>query len=162
MASIIVPPPVKPSGKVRTSWGGRKYFTIHVHPNMAFTIRMNEESNTAIVGFKNPDNALLTGKMIEAYYMKANEWPDTTGRIILPQPHGGDDLAFLFLRQWDAKELELTCTKNFLNMVSVENVENTKTGFNFEGQMYSFEATQEFYINGLNEMYERQGPTLDP
>jgi hypothetical protein len=114
---------------------------------------MNDDSPTAIVGFKNVDNALVIGKMIETYYMKQKEWPDTSGKLILPAPHDGD-LTFLFLRKWDLAELQVECTKNFLSMVAIDNLQTTKRGFNFDGKLMSFEAPNEFYAERLEELLE--------
>jgi len=112
---------------------------------------MNDESTTAMVGFKNVDHALIVGKMIESYYIKQKEWPDTTGKLVLPAPHEGD-LDFLFLRKWDFSDLQVECTKNFLNLVLVDDLESTKTGFNFDGKLLSFEAPVEFYVARLEEL----------
>lgn len=160
MTSIITPP-VRPGPTVKTRWGGRSYYTIHVHPNNAFSVRLNEDAPTAIISFKSQDHAVLLGKMVEAHYMKQKEWPDTTGRFLLPLPQGGE-LAFLFIRKWDFEELKMTCTKNFLSMVSVDDIENTKTGFRFDGKIFTFEASREFHIESLTEMYDREGPMHDP
>lgn len=99
--------------------------------------------------------------MIESHYIKQKEWPDTTGKLILPEPHEGD-LEFLFLRKWDFADLQVECTKNFLCMVSVDDLESTKTGFNFDGKLMSFAAPLELYIASLNEMFERPESTHDP
>lgn len=88
------------------------------------------------------------------------EWPDVTGQLILPVSRVGD-LEFLFLQKWDFEDLKTTCTKNYLSIVSVDNIGNTKRGLNFEGKLMSFEGTTEFYADCLKEMYERVGPNHD-
>lgn len=159
--ATIVAPPKRPIGRTfQTRRGGKFRWTIHTHPNNAFTVKMTDEATTAIVGFRNVEHALIVGKMIETHYIKQKEWPDTTGRLILPAPHDGD-LDFLFLRKWDFNDLQVACTKNFLCMVSVDDLETTKTGFNFDGKLMSFEAPSEVYIESLNEMFERPGPSPD-
>jgi len=117
---------------------------------------MNEDSSTAIVGFKNVDNALVIGKMIETYYMTQKEWPNTAGQLLLPPPHTGD-LNFLFLRKWDFGDLQVECTKNFLSMVAIDNLETTKRGFNFDGKLMSFDAPLEFYVERLGEIFKLEG-----
>lgn len=99
------------------------------------------------------DHALIVGKMIETYYVKQKEWPDTTGPLLLPAPHDGD-LDFLFLRKWDLNDLQVECTKNFLSMVSVDDLEPTRNGFNFDGKLMSFDAPMEFYATRLEELLE--------
>ena len=151
--ATIVSPPRRPPRSIQTRRGGKFYWTIHTHPNNAFTVRMNDDSPTAIVGFKNVDNALVIGKMIETYYMTQQEWPDTSGQLLLPPPHDGD-LNFLFLQKWDFGDLQVECTKNFLSMVAIDSLQTTKRGFNFDGKMLSFEAPIEFYVARLEELFE--------
>jgi hypothetical protein len=151
--STIAAPPKRPIGRTFQTRGGGKFrWTIHTHPNHAFTVRTSEDAPTAIVGFRNVEHALILGKMIEKYYIKQKEWPDTTGKLILPAPHEGD-LVFLFLQKWDLADLQVECTKNFLSMVSVDDLETTKTGFNFDGKLMTFEASPEFYAERLDELF---------
>ena len=117
---------------------------------------MKDDSSTSIVGFKNVDNALVIGKMIETYYMTQQGWPDTSGQLLLPPPHDGD-LNFLFLQKWDFAQLQVECTKNFLSMVAIDNLQTTKRGFNFDGKMLSFEAPAEFYAERLDEIFRLEG-----
>ena len=154
--ATIVSPPRRPPRSIQTRRGGKFYWTIHTHPNNAFTVRMNDDSPTAIVGFKNVDNALVIGKMIETYYMTQQEWPDTSGQLLLPPPHDGD-LNFLSLRKWDFAQLQVECTKNFLSMVAIDNLGTTKRGFNFDGKMLSFDAPHEFYVERLEEILRLEG-----
>ena len=154
--ATIVSPPRRPPRSIQKRRGGKFYWTIHTHPNNAFTVRMNDDSSTSIVGFKNVDNALVIGKMIETYYMTQQEWPDTTGQLLLPPPHDGD-LNFLFLQKWDFADLQVECTKNFLSMVAIDNLQTTKRGFNFDGKMLSFEAPIEFYVARLDEIFRLEG-----
>ena len=151
--ATIVSPPRRPTRTIQTRRGGKFYWTIHTHPNNAFTVRMKDDSPTSIVGFKNVDNALVIGKMIETYYMTQQEWPDTSGQLLLPPPHDGD-LNFLFLQKWDFADLQVECTKNFLSMVAIDNLQTTKRGFNFDGKMLSFDAPHEFYVARLDEILE--------
>ena len=154
--ATIVSPPRRPPRSIQTRRGGKFYWTIHTHPNNAFTVRMNDDSPTAIVGFKNVDNALVIGKMIETYYMTQQEWPNTSGQLLLPPPHDGD-LNFLFLQKWDFAQLQVECTKNFLSMVAIDSLETTKRGFNFDGKMLSFDAPREFYAERLDEIFRLEG-----
>ena len=154
--ATIAAPPRRPPRSIQTRRGGKFYWTIHTHPNNAFTVRMNDDSSTSIVGFKNVDNALVIGKMIETYYMTQQEWPDTSGQLLLPPPHDGD-LNFLFLQKWDFAQLQVECTKNFLSMVAIDSLQTTKRGFNFDGKMLSFDAPREFYAERLDEIFRLEG-----
>ena len=159
MAAIILPP-TRPVRNLKTRPGGKFHWTINTHPNHVFTVRMTEDATTSVVSFKNVDQAELIAKMIETYYIRQKEWPDTSGQLVLPAPHDGD-LNFLYLRRWDMAELQMTCTKNFLSMVTVEDLDTTKGGFNFDGKLMVFSAEPEFYIESLKEMFERPGPSPD-
>lgn len=160
MASIVAPPPVRPAKRSPTRRGGKFYYTIHVHPNQAFAVRVNDDSLSAVVGFKNPDHALFIGKMIELNYMEQNELPYTSGQLVLPMASPGN-LEFLFLQKWDFEDLKTTCTKNFLNMLSITSIGDGRKGFNLAGDLMMFEATHEFYVDCLKEIYDRPARTPD-
>ena len=98
MTSIIAPPPVRPPRLPPTRRGGKFYYTIHIHPNQAFALRVNEDSASAIVGFKNPDHALFVGQMMELHYQEQKEWPNTSGQLVMPMPRSAE-LSFLFLQK---------------------------------------------------------------
>jgi hypothetical protein len=132
--------------------GGKIYWTIHNHPNHAFSVRVNEECQTALVGFKNPNDAILISKMIEKHYIIQKEWPETQGQIILPSASDTAPLSFLFCKKWDFEDLKLECTKNFLNMITVDNITNTKKGLGFNGNILSFDAPIEFYMIRLEDL----------
>ena len=148
--SSLVAPPVRFTGS-RT--GGRHYWTIHAEVNRAFGVKMNEKTTTAIVGFRDQADAVTMGLMLEAHYMVENDWPDTMNDFYLPAPQENAGLVHLFFRKWDCDDLKVTCTKNFLNMVIIENINTTKKGFKINGKMYSFEAPNEFYIKRLDDLY---------
>jgi hypothetical protein len=123
---------------------------------------VNDDSQTAIVGFKKADDAIRVGQMIEKHYLIQKEWPETQGQLILPMVTEDPTLEFLFCRQWDFEDLKVTCTKNFLSIVAIDDIGATKKGFSFNGKILSFEATVEFYMESLTEMYDRVGPNHDP
>jgi len=150
MATIILPP-VRPVRNFKTRQGGKFHWTINTHPNHVFTVRMDEDATTSLVGFKNVDQAELIAKMIETHYIRQKEWPDTSGQLVLPAPHD-EELNFLFLRRWDLAELQMTCTKNFLSMVTVEDLDTRGGRFSFDGKLMVFSAEPEFYATRLDEI----------
>lgn len=143
-------PPVSPKGFGKKP---NNYWTLHSSENNAFTLRMNEEMQTSIVGFRNRSDALFIGKMIDTHYTRHREWPETQGGLILPQfPENlPDNLSHVVMIEWDFEDLKLTCTRNILNMVSVEGLIKTDNGYKFEGNLYSFEAPTEFYQERFEE-----------
>jgi hypothetical protein len=157
-ASITLPPPVKPRSAFKTNQRSRKYYTLHTTGNDAFTLRVNEQARTSVVGFTDWDNAMFVGKMLETYFISQKEWPLTyeVGSLILPAGLGGDILSHLYIQQWDFDELKLTCTKNFLDMISIDDIIKRKAqgGYVFAGNAYSFEADLDFYRQRLDEIHE--------
>jgi hypothetical protein len=111
------------------------------------------------VGFTEWDNAMFVGKMLEAYFDDQNEWPPTyeVGALILPGPQAPlDVLHHLYIQQWEFDELKLTCTQNFLDMISISDIVKKKAqgGYVFAGNAYSFDADPDFYRQRLNEIHE--------
>jgi hypothetical protein len=93
--------------------------------------------------------------MIETHFIRQREWPDTRseGSLILPSPQVGDVFQHIYVQKWDFNDLKMTCTKNFLDMISVDAIINTKNGYSFSGNVYKFEAPLEFYKERLAELY---------
>lgn len=166
VASITLPPPVKPRVKFKTNQKSPKYYTLHTCPNDAFTLRVNEQSRTSIVGFRDWDNAMFVGKMLETYFISQMEWPMTyeVGSLILPNSQVPDDvLRFLYIQQWELDDLKLTCTKNFLDMILVDDIVKRKAvgGYVFAGNAFKFEADWDFYRARLAEIHELVSPIND-
>jgi hypothetical protein len=153
--SLTITPPVKPRPPRNTHQQSKIFWTIHSRPNDAFTLKLNEKSRTAVVGFKDIDNALLIGKMIETHFIHQREWPDTRkeGPLILPNSRVGDVLHHIYIQKWNWAELKITCTKNFLDMIAVEDIITTKTGYSFSGNFYRFDAEPDFYRKRIEELF---------
>ena len=158
-ASITAPPPVKPRSGFKTNQKSRKYYTLHTGKNDAFTLRVDEQSRTSIVGFTDWDNAMFVGRMLETYFIDQMEWPPTysVGALILPSPQVSTDvLHHLYIQQWEFDELQLTCTKNFLDMISIDYIVKKKAqgGYTFSGKTHTFEADWDFYRDRLHEIHQ--------
>ena len=149
-------PPMRPRKLMETNQRPKTHYTIHSKPNDAFTIRPSHKSQTAIVGFHKFDDAMFIGKMIETYYIRQKELPDTkeVGTLILPnsdQEH--DVLHYVYIQEWKFDELKLMCTRNVLDVVSVQNIINSiGGGYSFSGSIYKFEAPLEFYQERFEEL----------
>lgn len=150
---LTAAPPARPQSAARTNQKARKYYTIHSNLNNAFTLRLNEDVRTAVVGFRDLDDAVLIGTMIETHFVEKKEWPDTTrtGTLVLPEGRLAN-LVHIFIRQWDFDDLKLECTKNILDMISVDEIARKSTSYSFEGSLFKFEATPEFYMKRFNEL----------
>jgi hypothetical protein len=147
-------PPVRPRVMLPTDQTGRKYYTIHSNRNNAFTLKLNEDVRTAIVGFVKIDDAVRVGNMIETYYIEKKEWPDLYGAQDLMLPEGRlEGLSHIFVQQWEFDELKLTCTSNFLDFISVEKLTPRNSSYSLSGDVFTFDASPEFYRERISELY---------
>lgn len=149
-------PPVRPRRLLETNQRPKTHYTIHSQPNDAFTIRPSHRSQTAIVGFQSFEDAMFIGKMIETYYVRQNELPDTkeVGSLILPSSDQNHDvLRYVYIQEWVFDDLKLMCTRNILDVVSVQDILKSKEGYLFSGDIYKFDAPLEFYQARFNELY---------
>ena len=145
MATIT--PPIKPLAPAKTDQTRRKYYTLHSGANDAFTLKINENSRTSVVGFKKWDDAFFIGKMMETHYKRQQEWPDmrVAGSLVLPAPQSAEVLHILFVQEWDFDDLKLLCTRNIMDMISVEEIKMKRNSYTFAGNAFSFSAPLEFY-----------------
>jgi hypothetical protein len=112
------------------------------------------------VGFREWNDAIFIGKMLETYFVNQREWPVTyeVGSLILPatKDPNPDILYHMFIQQWEFDDLKMVCTKNFLDMISVDDIVKKKAhgGYTFAGSAYRFEADWDFYRNRLTEIHD--------
>lgn len=152
MMTVNRPPRPRGFSRVRTIEKPPHYYTIQSTNNNAFTLNLKNRERTAIVSFRNIDDAILIGRMIDSYYIRQNELPDTReGELILPSPLS-EDLLNVYLQQWDFDELKVMCTRNLLDIIAVETIMNTKRGYTFSGATYSLDAPLGFYQMRFEEL----------
>ena len=151
---LTAAPPSRPVSKLPVNQRNRKYYTIHSNSNNAFTLKLNENIRTAIVGFRDVEEAALIGAMIETHYIEKKEWPITTevGTLILPEGRL-NKLVHIFIREWEFDDLKVECTRNILDMISVDEVLKKTESYSFEGNLFSFEAPDDFYKARFDEIY---------
>ena len=156
LAAAVISPPKKPRSMSKTNQKSKNFFTIHTDPNHAFTLKLADNTKTSMVGFRDWDDAFLIGKMIEAHFTVQKEWPDTrqTDSLILRSSDTNDILRYTYIQKWDSDELEMICTKNFLDLIGVENiVKNKSHTYSFDGKVYKFEASIDFYRERIDELW---------
>lgn len=153
MLTLKPPPPTRP---VETNRAPRKYWTIQSSPNNVFALRMRKENATAIVGFAKIDDAILLGRMIETYYTTQKEFPimSDVGSLILPAPSKSSDVwRHIYIQPWEFDDLKVECTKNVINLLTINGLRSTKTGYSVSGEMYKFEVGDyNFYRNRFEEL----------
>ena len=149
-----VAPPAPPRVKLPTAQTRRQYYTIHSNRNNAFTLKLNEDVRTAIVGFVKIEDAVTVGNMIETYFIEKKEWPALYNAGDLSLPEGRlENLAHVFVREWEFDEIKVNCTRNFLDFISVEKLTPRNAKYALSGNMYIFDAPTEFYRDRLAELY---------
>lgn len=151
---LTAAPPSRPVSKLPVNQENKKYYTIHSNSNNAFTLKINENIRTAIVGFREVGDAALIGAMIETHYLEKKEWPVTTnvGTLILPEGRLSQ-LVHIFIREWEFDDLKVECTRNILDMISVNEILKKKERYSFEGNLFRFEAPDDFYKMRFDEIY---------
>lgn len=157
VAAATIAPPKRQVRPAKTKQKPKRYYTLHSHPNDTFAIKLGEDIRMSVVGFMDWDDAFFIGKMIETHFVRQKEWPDMTrpGSLTLPAAHQADRLHYVYIHQWDFEDLKVTCTKNFMDMISVENIlKKGVTGYTFSGNVFKFEAPDDFYRQRIAELYE--------
>lgn len=156
MATIA--PPTRPRVQLPTAQTQRRYYTIHSNRNNAFTLKLNDDARTAIVGFAELNDAVRIGNMIETYFVEKKEWPDTheAGQLILPTGRL-EDLTYIFIQKWEFDDLKINCTKNFLDFIGVEKIVPRNSTYSLNGSLYKFDAPIEFYRDRLGELFYEDG-----
>ena len=148
-----VAPPAPPRVKLPTAQTRRQYYTIHSNRNNAFTLKLNEDTKTAIVGFVKVEDAVVVGNMIETYYIEKKEWPSLYGVDDLSLPEGRlNHLSHVFVQEWEFDDIKMNCTRNFLDFISVEKLTPKNAKYSLDGNLYIFEAPTEFYRDRLDEL----------
>ena len=131
----------------------KKYYTIQSEMNKAMTIRINDK--TQLVAFRDFDDAYHISRMIETHIIYQNEWPDFhSDKLVLPEPKNIHDLNHVYIQNWDFDDLKVECTRNNLNMITVNGINDHPQGLSFIGEMLTFSAPVEFYMSRFNELME--------
>ena len=151
----VAPPPMRPPVRLApTDQTGQRYYTLHHNHNNAFTLKLSDQDKTAIVGFRKIEDAVRVGNMVETYFIDKKEWPDMHGTQELALPVGRlESLAHVFIQGWDFDELKFECTRNFIDLISVEQLAPKSTTYSLSGSLYKFEASDDFYRERIAELY---------
>ena len=147
----VATPPIKPKSIARTNQSGHKYYTLHSGINNVWACRP-KDSSSSIVAFRNINEAVMIGCMIETHYINHKEWPDFDLENLTLPTSRIDDLKNIFLQKWDFDDLKLVCTKNMLEMISVDEINMKSTSYTFSGNHYKFGADIDFYQKRFNEL----------
>jgi len=91
--------------------------------------------------------------MIETHFIEKKEWPVTNHIRDLVLPEGRlKELTYVSIGQWEFDDLKFECTKNMLDLISVDKIIKKNLKYSFSGKLYKFEGTPEFYQKRFNEL----------
>jgi len=156
---LVAPPPILPKIST-TDETSRKFYTLHHRVNTAFCIP-NRKQKMAILSFDKLNDVHVMGHMIESHVNRLREWPevdeDENMKIFVgSQLPLEDELRMLSVIEWSMDELKLLCASSYLDLLHVEKLHKTDTGYAIAGNRYIFEGNQLFYATILNQLYEKE------
>jgi hypothetical protein len=157
MSGLLAPPPVTklPKTLPRSS----RYYTIHTNPRNVFGVRLEEDSPTLMVGFRNYDDAHLMACMLETYYLINDELP--LAKLVtdfnLPSAEESvTDLRHLFLLHNDTENLVAWCTINFLDFLAVDDIlENASGRYTWDTTTYKPEPDLQMCQERFEYLYDQ-------
>lgn len=155
MNGLVSPPRILPVRKTLPK--GNKYYTIHSHPKNAFGIRLDEDSQTFMVGFRNWEDAHLMACMLETYYLVNDELPlaNVVTQFNLPAVEESvTDLRHLFLLHNDIDNLVSWCTINFLDFLAVDDIfESVEGKYSWDATTFKLEQDYELCRERFDYLY---------
>jgi hypothetical protein len=107
----------------------------------------------SVVSFKREQDAKLIASMLEEYKRKTGEWPPLISDDPVWLPSSTPELSELEIMNWDKEELSVYCTTNILDLITVNSVDNSQSGYNITGDTYRFEMPLDSYQALFNNIY---------
>ena len=154
LCAVLAPPPLKTKELPRS----KKYYTIHSHHKDVFGVRVEDDKPTLMVGFKNEEDALLMGRMLETYYKVTDELPLATTLTNFRLPAVEESVAELdrlFVLHNDAENLLSWCTINFLDFLGVEAILESDSGkYAWDVSIYRAEPEFEMCKERFGYLYD--------
>lgn len=147
----VATPPVRTKPNFKTKYGAHKYYTLHTGSKI-WACRP-QDAISSVVAFRNVDDAVLVGCMIETHYIHNKEWPEFNMENITLPSSRIQDLNNIFLKKWEFDDLKLICTSNMLDMISVDDINKLRSSYTFSGNQYKFSANIDFYKNRFDELF---------
>ena len=165
---MIAAPPKTPVTKVRkTGRTARKYYTIHSYPNSIMAVKLHEYEhlNTSVISFNTQTDAMFIGKVIENHRSKTKEWPvfnfadQQSDNMFRVMNYTGDSQTLdgnIYVQEWsEIDDLKLYCVAHFFDLVTLNRLTPSKEGFMMRGNVFKFEADQDFYTQRLEYLYDK-------
>ena len=164
---LVLPPPVKPLNRQETRQKHKKYYTIHENANNVLAFQgMLDNEKTTVLGFLKENDATRLGRMIEKHYIVHKEWPEMvlngTIRIYAgPREEKGSELQFLHTVEWSPDEISLFFAARYMDIMQIDRLTDSDTGFNINGSKISMEGSHEFYTEACERLFSLANPIFN-
>lgn len=145
MVTILSPP----NTKIPVGNGNRKYYTLHHYEGKTiFTIQKN---STAILAFRNKNDCMHFGKLLESHYELTREWPQVDfENTLLFKNTKSPRLKYLTVTEWSEFMLKMMCIRNAFSMLDIHDFEDNR----LRGQYVQWDMIDDFYIDALNQKWK--------
>ena len=143
MATITKPKP--PITLFAKHGGNKKFHTLHMYKDI-FTV---QKDGTSIVAFRNKNDAVRFGKLLESHYELTRAWPVVNFEdVLLYKPSKVNKLQFLEVKEWHNDSLRNFCIEYYFNMLDIHSVEDE---YRLVGNSIRWDVPMNMYIDMLNE-----------
>jgi len=152
---LTVPPPVKPRSLQKTNQRPLKMYTLHENYNNILALRAERDKDkTTTLAFTRHDDVLKMGTILENHYRTYKEWPDLVidNSIKIYSANALDELSILHMVEWSFEELTTLCAGHYMDILQIDSLVETRSGFSIRGNRMMLEGTPEFYIGVCNRM----------
>jgi hypothetical protein len=149
-------PPTKPAVLLPTKQLPLKMYTLHENINNALALRAERNSDkTAVVAFTRESDVLTMGRMLENHYRTYQEWPDMVidNSIKIYSGNPSLDLQFLQSAEWSPEDLTKLCCVHYMDILQIDELFETSTGYRIKGSRLMLEGSHEMYIQACKNMY---------
>jgi hypothetical protein len=125
--------------------------------NNALALRATQDSDkTAMIAFTRESDVLTMGTMLENHYRTYKEWPElvinSSIKIYSGNNNVKDELKFLQPAEWSPEELTVVCCSRFMDILQIDELFETKNGYNIKGSRLILQGTNDMYIGACNRM----------
>lgn len=148
--------------------GGNKPYIYTICDNSAnpFTLQLNKKEKknikkTAIVAFNNKSESITMAYLLESHKRIRKEWPknmfdtDEDEEFSLYSDirniNYSEALSELYINIWEKEELEEYCVRNIMDILYIEELQDSKHNFSLSGKLHIIEADYKYYINLFND-----------
>lgn len=146
----LVRQPGSPSQTTKLDQGVRRYYTLHIDKHV-FTIQKN---GTSVVAFRNKNDAIRFGKLIESHFDVTHTWPIINfDDPVFLRTYKNSRLKYLDMKDWHADKLQSFCIENYFSMLDIHNFVEDDS-FRLVGNSVFWEAPMSMYIDMLNGRIE--------